>query len=386
MVKLSPDRDHPATRGYACHKGLAALDIHRDPDRLDHPLLRERDGSFRRATWDEAIQFTADRLESIIATAGPKPLAIFTGNPTAFNTLATVHLGGLAGALGIRKTFGSGTQDCANKFVASEAVFGTSTVHPIPDLEHTDLCLIIGENPRASQGSFWSAPNLLGELMRARARGARVVFVNPRRIESADRGAGETLQIRPDTDVWFLAALLQEIDRLGGFDEYVVARHGRNIDGLRAFVAAYPAERGGRHHRHQRRGHRLPGPGVGLDATGVGARVDRSQHGPSGNVGVLARSDAQFRDRAAGRHGREPEERRLLSERPCRSGSARAGVRRHRVRPPAAGDLPGVLLPDAILESDDRFGPSSWWPGTRSCRSRARTVCARRSSSSSSWS
>ena len=38
--KLEPDRDHPVTKGFACHKGLATLDIHRDPDRLASPPQR----------------------------------------------------------------------------------------------------------------------------------------------------------------------------------------------------------------------------------------------------------------------------------------------------------------------------------------------------------
>ena len=50
-------------------------------------------------------------------------------------------------------------------------------------------------------------------MRRAAARGARFVFVNPRRIETPERGIGDTVQVRPDTDVWFLAALLHEIDR-----------------------------------------------------------------------------------------------------------------------------------------------------------------------------
>jgi anaerobic selenocysteine-containing dehydrogenase len=170
-------------------------------------------------------------------------VAAYIGNPSAFNALASLHVGTLLRALGVRRTFSSGTQDCANKFVASEAVFGSSNVHPIPDVENTDLCLIIGENPRASQASFWSIPNVIGELRRASARGARIVFVNPRRIETEDRGVGDTLLIRPDTDVWFLASLLHEIDALDGFDETVVARHGKNLDGLRSFIARYPAER-----------------------------------------------------------------------------------------------------------------------------------------------
>ena len=69
------------------------------------------------------------------------------------------------------------------------------------------------------------------------------MFVNPRRIETPDKGVGDTVLVKPDTDVWFLAALLHEIDRLGGFDAGVIARHGTRIEELRAFLAEYPADR-----------------------------------------------------------------------------------------------------------------------------------------------
>lgn len=243
LVKLTPDRDHPVTAGFACHKGLAAVDLHHDPDRLDHPQLRDADGTWRSVGWDEAMAFTAQRLRAVTAAHGAGAVAAYVGNPMAFNALGSLHIGTLLRSLGVRRTFSSGTQDCANKFVASEAVFGSSNVHPIPDLEHTDLCLIIGENPRASQASFYSVPNVLGELRRASGRGARIVFVNPRRIETPERGVGDTVLIRPDTDVWFLAALLHEIDRLGGFHRPTIERHGRNVEALRSFIAAYPPER-----------------------------------------------------------------------------------------------------------------------------------------------
>ena len=61
LVKLSPDRGHAVTKGFACHKGLAAaVDVHLDPDRLDHPLLRGPDG-VRAVSWDEAMAWTARR-------------------------------------------------------------------------------------------------------------------------------------------------------------------------------------------------------------------------------------------------------------------------------------------------------------------------------------
>ncbi|MFM2078416.1 MAG: hypothetical protein RJA49_2306, partial [Actinomycetota bacterium] len=243
LVKLSPDRDHPVTKGFACHKGLAAVDLHHDPDRLDHPQLRAADGTWTTTSWDDALDSTAQRLQSVIATHGIDSVAAYVGNPTAFNALGQLHTTTLLRTLGVRKTFSSGTQDCANKFVASEAVFGSSMVHPIPDLANTDLCLIIGENPRASQASFYSVPNVLGEMRRAAGRGARMVFVNPRRIETPDMGVGDTVLIRPDTDVWFLASLLHEIDVRGGFDAHVLATHGAHVAELREFIGHYPADR-----------------------------------------------------------------------------------------------------------------------------------------------
>ncbi|MFT3855057.1 MAG: molybdopterin-dependent oxidoreductase [Ilumatobacteraceae bacterium] len=243
VTALRADQEHPVTKGFACHKGIAALDVHDDPDRLSQPMRRGADGEWTAATWDDALGDIARRLDAITAEHGPDAVAVYTGNPTAFNALGTNASATLIGMLGTRRTFNSGTQDCANKFAASQAVFGTTTVHPIPDVEHTDLCIIIGENPRASQASFWSISNVMGELRSARGRGARIVFVNPRRVERPERGVGDTIQLQPDTDVYFLASLLHEIDLLGGFDERVVAWHGSNVDGLRAFVAAYPAER-----------------------------------------------------------------------------------------------------------------------------------------------
>jgi formate dehydrogenase len=243
LVALRPDRDHPVTKGFSCHKGLAGLDLHHDPDRLSHPQRRAPDGTWITTGWDEAIARVATALAAVAERHGPEAIALYSGNPLAFNALGTLATGALARGLGIRRHFSSGTQDCANKFVASEAVFGSSTVHPIPDLERTDLCLIIGENPRASQASFWSIPNVLGELRRARGRGARLVFVNPRRIETPERGVGETVLIRPDTDVWFLASLLEALERTGGWDEAVLRRHGRGVEELRAFVRQYPAAR-----------------------------------------------------------------------------------------------------------------------------------------------
>ncbi len=241
LVKLEADRDHPISKGFVCNKGIYGFDVHNDPDRLNTPLRRRADGGFEPISWDTALAEISARLDAIRATHGGAAIGTYTGNPTAFNSLFGPSFGGFVRQLGARRHFSSGTQDCANKFAGSEAVFGTRTLHPLPDIDEADFIMLIGENPAVSHMSFVSIPNPMGHLKAAAERGARVVYVNPREIESA-AGAGEVVKIRPDTDVYLLAALIHEIDIGPGFAT-LAAQRGRNLDELRTFVARYPAER-----------------------------------------------------------------------------------------------------------------------------------------------
>lgn len=243
LVGLRPDKEHPVSHGWACNKGIATFDIHHDPDRLSHPLERAADGSMRRVSWDAAMAGIAARLHAIRERHGDWSTAVYIGNPTAFNALVPSGLGPFIAGLRTRQIYSAGTQDCSNKFAASEAVYGSSTIHPLPDFDHTNYLLVLGSNPGVSHMSFISIADPIDVLRSAQARGAKIRYVNPRRIESVKSRAGELVQIRPDTDVFFLAALLHEIERIGGFDERVIAAHGKNVDGLREFIARYPAER-----------------------------------------------------------------------------------------------------------------------------------------------
>ena len=241
VVSLRPDKAHPVTRGFACHKGIGYLDIHRDPDRLDHPLQRTP-GGFEACIWDHAIDDVAGRLKTIIDEHGADAVAGYIGNPTAFNALGTQAIMEFFGGLGTRSLFSSSTQDCSNKFAASEAVFGTSTLHPLPDIDNTDCLLIFGENPRVSHMSFISIADPMKKIRDACARGAKVFYINPRRIESASPKTGDVIQILPDTDLYLMAALLHEIDQLKRFDETVIREHGKHIAELRNFIAPYSAD------------------------------------------------------------------------------------------------------------------------------------------------
>lgn len=242
LADLRPDRDHPVSRGFACHKGLLAREVHWDPDRLDAPLRRTEPG-FVPASWDEAIPEIAARLSAILDRHGPRSLALYMGNPSAFNAIGSRAVGMFPAVLGTDRLFNAGTQDCANKFAVSETLYGSAEIHPIADLAHADHVLLIGTNPRVSKLSFLSTPDPVGALRAARRRGAEIVFVNPLAL-SDQADIGETIQVAPDTDAYLLAAMLCEIEGAAdlGFDAGALERVDR-VDRLRAFVRRFPAER-----------------------------------------------------------------------------------------------------------------------------------------------
>ena len=247
VQRLQPDRNHPVSQGFACHKGVNYLAIHQDPDRLDYPLQREGsrqpgEGQWHQQDWDSAIAAVGDQLAQIRDQYGADAIGGYIGNPTAFNALGSQGIGEFFMGIGSRRIFNSGTQDCSNKFAAGEAVFGTSTLHPLPDIDNTDCLLIFGENPKVSHMSFISIADPMAKIRAACQRGARVFYINPRRIESASPKTGEVIQILPDTDFYLMAALLHEIDALGRFNQAVLRDHGNHVDELREVIAPYSAD------------------------------------------------------------------------------------------------------------------------------------------------
>ena len=238
ITRLRPDNNHPVTKGFACHKGLATLDIHKDPDRLNYPMIRNTDGVLERASWDEATTLIASKFQEIQQQHGNEAIASYSGNPLAFNSTAGAAIGSYLLQQNIRRNFSSGTQDCTNKFAGSEAIFGSSTIHPIPDIDNTNFLLIFGANPRVSHMSFISIADPMAALRSASKRGAIIKFVDPRRNESV-AGIGEPVAVHPDTDVYLMAAMLHHLHATDQFDRGYLADHTDNILGLVDFITPY---------------------------------------------------------------------------------------------------------------------------------------------------
>src|SRR4051794_41069303 len=227
VTKVRGDAQDVFSKGFLCPKGVSLMELHDDPDRLRTPMIRQDDGSFRPASWEEALSLVAERLPAVLEAGGRDACAVYLGNPSAHSLAATLYGRVLLKAIGTKNIFSASTVDQYPKQMASALMFGTGLSIAIPDLDRTDFLLVLGANPLASNGSLMTAPDVRGRLRAVRARGGRIVVVDPRRTRTA-KEADEHLFIRPGTDGMLLFALVNVIfeeglekpcEHLAGLDE-----------------------------------------------------------------------------------------------------------------------------------------------------------------------
>ena len=121
------------------------------------------------------------------------------------------------------------------RHVASGHVFGSPVAIPVPDLDRTDYLVILGANPYASNGSVCTAPDFPGRIEAMRARGGKLVVVDPRLSRTAQE-ADEWVSIRPGSDALLLAAIAHTMLAEGLADPG--DRLGDHIVGLEDLSAA----------------------------------------------------------------------------------------------------------------------------------------------------
>src|SRR6266542_4890178 len=240
LVKVRGDSEDVFSHGYLCPKGLALVDLERDPDVVRQPLVRDG-GAHREATWEEAFALIDARLRPMVAEHGPDSVAIYLGNPNVHNLAGMLYNPVLVRALGTANLYTATSVDQMPKQVSSAYMFGSGLSIPIPDVDRTQHMLILGANPFVSNGSLFTAPDLPGRLRALRARGGKLVVVDPRRTETA-RHADEHHAIVPGTDAHLLLAIVHTL-----FDEGLarpgrLEQHTSGIDVVRGLAERFTPE------------------------------------------------------------------------------------------------------------------------------------------------
>ena len=214
FTAVRPDSDHPNSG--ICIKGYAAPEIVYSPDRLLHPMKRTRpkgdpDPGWVEISWQEALDTVSTRLSQVKEEHGPE--AVVFGRSTPAGSASSdfeAWLIRLANAFGSPNVLAT-THICTwNALFGSKLTFGTPL--PPPDYENTRCILLWGANPLAT------FPTSAQRISRARARGAKLIVIDPRQHRLA-READYWLRVRPGSDAALALGMIHVLIEENLYDE-----------------------------------------------------------------------------------------------------------------------------------------------------------------------
>ena len=220
LVRMVPYKDGKANRGHSCVKGRFATGYATHPDRVLHPMVREKHTDpWRVVSWDEAFAHAAAKIRDIQARFGRGSVGAISSSRCTNEEIYLVQKL-------VRAGFGNNNIDTCARVCHSPTGYGLSTTYgtsagtqDFDSVEDADVILVIGANPTDGHPVFASR-------MKKRLRqGAKLIVVDPRRIDlvrSPHVEADYHLPLKPGTNVAVLTALAHVIVTEGLADETFV--------------------------------------------------------------------------------------------------------------------------------------------------------------------
>lgn len=234
---VRPNKQDVWSLGHICPKGTTLGALHDDPDRLRTAMIRDG-AEWKSASWEGALERLEALVEGLRERHGPHAFAAYGGNMAGKDATLSRYSGLMLATSGIQQVYSSGTVDQHPKNLSALLMFGNEWKIPIPDLDHTDLFVIFGGNPAASKGSIFSHRDVMGAMRDLRARGGRVIVIDPVRTQTA-RQADQWIGLKPGSDAAFMLGVAHRLFardavRLRHLDGLV-----EGLDALRAIVGDF---------------------------------------------------------------------------------------------------------------------------------------------------
>jgi anaerobic selenocysteine-containing dehydrogenase len=235
-VKVQGDPDHPPTHGALCTKVSRYVERSYHAERVLHPLRRvgpKGSGLFERVGWPEALADIAARLGAI---AQRDPQAIL---PYSYaGTMGLLQGESMAarffhrlGASRLDRTICSSAGG-----EAQVATYGAKVGMHVENYAESKLILIWGSNSIASNLHFWTFAQA------AKRAGAKLVCIDPRRTETADK-CHQHIALLPGTDGALALGLIHELIQNDWLDHDYIERHTEGWPKLRERALHWPPER-----------------------------------------------------------------------------------------------------------------------------------------------
>ena len=221
--------------GMLCVKGRYGYEFHASPKRLTHPMIK-KNGKHVRVSWDEALDYTAERIKAITDRHGPDVFsALGSGRITNENNYAVAKF---TRAVVKTNNIDHCARTCHAPTVAGLATaFGSgAATNSISEILEADVLFVIGSNMTEAH------PVVSYFVKRAAKNGATLIVNDPRKIDLA-RWSSLYVQHRVGTDVPYLNGLIHEIFRNGWQNEEFMRTCTENPGDIRRWVQDYPVEK-----------------------------------------------------------------------------------------------------------------------------------------------
>ncbi len=237
ISSVEGDPDHPVNKGHLCIKAKAIKQLVESEDRLKSPLKKTK-GGFIRISWDEALDFAADRLTKIREKYGPESLVRFAGAPVSYE--------GRDGFLQFMGAYGSPNFTGASNlcFVPRQVAFiHTFGGRPEPDYENTQLIIFWGANPANTTrfSSYASYDGFHKIIPRAKERGVKIIVVDPIRSETVSL-ADDWIRPNIGTDSALGLSMIHTIINEDLYDEEFVGQWVVGFDEIKKHVETLSPE------------------------------------------------------------------------------------------------------------------------------------------------
>jgi len=236
VIRVAGDPDHPPTHGALCTKVSRYAERTYHDERVLQPLKRigpKGSGRFEPVSWEAALDEVASRLKAIAAR---DPEAIV---PYSYaGTMGLVQGESIAARffhrLGASRLDRTICSQAGGDAIA--ATYGAKVGMHVEHYAESRLILIWGSNPITSSLHFWTF------AQQAKRAGAKLVCIDPRRTETADK-CHQHIALRPGSDGALALGVMHELVVHGWLDMDWIDRHVDGWPALRDKALQWPPER-----------------------------------------------------------------------------------------------------------------------------------------------
>jgi formate dehydrogenase alpha subunit len=225
IIGQEPWKEHPINEGTNCPKGKNAYQFLYSEDRLKMPMVR-KNGRLQETSWDEALDLVSSKLKEAASENFGFIASCRNSNEDAYVMQKFTRV-----IMGTNNVEYCGRLCHSPAAAALIPAMGSGAMQTSqPEIELADCIFLAGVN------IMETFPMITRRVLRAKAKGAKVIYTDPRKTTTARELADIHLQLKAGTDVALINAMMSIILTEGLEDKEFIASKTADFEQVRDFL------------------------------------------------------------------------------------------------------------------------------------------------------